>query len=479
MKEKLVNNQSLKLISVAFAFVIWIAVVNVSNPEVTRSKTVPLTVIHGEVLTTAGKTYTVQNGESVTVSYQVRARDAYRIDADNFKATIDLENLYDVTGSVPVSVEVVGNRDLINASPVARPGVIRVLTEDIQNKSFPLTTHPVGEPAENFEVGSMTLKPETVMVSGPVSEVGRISSVGVKVNVSGASEDLSGTAPVTYFDANGNEIQREDDRMKSEPGDISYYVDMLRGKSLPLRLNVGGEAAQGYRFTGTECSVKSVSVVGEPGLLEGLREIAVPDTVLNVGGANADKSVTVDLNQFLPPGASVNGSPMVTVTMKVEAVNTMAYQVSLARGIELKNRREDYRYKLMPTVISVELSALPETLRSITANDLHAYVDVAGREPGTGEGTLNLTTPEGTELVSVTPFLVSVSTETEGSASETRSETAGTAWNSQTGESSGENEDASAASGGASGESTFNRTVPNESAPHESAPHESAAETHT
>ena len=259
MKEKLVNNQSLKLISVVFAFVIWIAVVNVSNPEVTRSKTVPLTVIHGEVLTTAGKTYTVQNGESVTVSYQVRARDAYRIDADNFKATIDLENLYDVTGSVPVSVEVVGNRDLINASPVARPGVIRVLTEDIQNKSFPLTTHPVGEPAENFEVGSMTLKPETVMVSGPVSEVGRISSVGVKVNVSGASEDLSGTAPVTYFDANGNEIQMEDDRMKSEPGDISYYVDMLRGKSLPLRLNVGGEAAHGYRFTGTECSVKSVS----------------------------------------------------------------------------------------------------------------------------------------------------------------------------------------------------------------------------
>ena len=41
MKEKLTNNLMLKLISLVVAFLIWVVAVNISNPEVSRSKTVP------------------------------------------------------------------------------------------------------------------------------------------------------------------------------------------------------------------------------------------------------------------------------------------------------------------------------------------------------------------------------------------------------------------------------------------------------
>ena len=42
MKERLINNLGLKILSIFLAFVIWYVVVNVSNPEVNRSKEVAL-----------------------------------------------------------------------------------------------------------------------------------------------------------------------------------------------------------------------------------------------------------------------------------------------------------------------------------------------------------------------------------------------------------------------------------------------------
>ena len=42
MKEKITHNLGLKILSVVIAFLVWLIVVNVSNPEVTDSVNVPL-----------------------------------------------------------------------------------------------------------------------------------------------------------------------------------------------------------------------------------------------------------------------------------------------------------------------------------------------------------------------------------------------------------------------------------------------------
>lgn len=51
MKEKLINNLGLKILSCFLAFFVWLVVVNVSNPEVTGSKEVPLEIVNEQVLT--------------------------------------------------------------------------------------------------------------------------------------------------------------------------------------------------------------------------------------------------------------------------------------------------------------------------------------------------------------------------------------------------------------------------------------------
>ena len=404
----------LRLVSVLIGLLIWLTVVNISNPEVMRTRTVPVTVVNTEVLTAAGKCYTIQGGDTVTVSYQVRSRDAYRIEADTFRAVADLSNLYSVTGSVPVTVEVLKNKELLIGTPAVRPQVIHVSTEDLQNKSFSVSSSVRGQVLPNHSVGTITVKPETIMVSGPMSQVGRISSVGIMVDVSGHGDDFSGTERPRFFDANGNVISFGDEGPVTEPEEIAYEVDMLLGKTLTLRFEVSGNAAPGYRFTGAESAMKSVAVVGEDVILEKLNEVVIPGTALNVEGATENRAVTVDLSQYLPAGVKVRGNSLATVNLKVEALNSRAFQLSLDSGIETTGRKEGLVYTLYPSLISVEVSALPEELDSITSEDLNAGLDFSAMEAGNYTGRLSVTAPEGTSIASITPFTVIVSQEEEG-----------------------------------------------------------------
>ena len=78
MGKKLTNNLKLKILSVFLAFFVWLAVTNISNPDVTATKEVPLEVLNEDVLSTNGKTYElIDNRTTVTVAYKVRTPVSY------------------------------------------------------------------------------------------------------------------------------------------------------------------------------------------------------------------------------------------------------------------------------------------------------------------------------------------------------------------------------------------------------------------
>jgi len=101
MEKKLINNLKLKILSVFIAFFVWLAVVNISNPDITGTQNVPLEVLNESVLTSSGKTYELLDDKNtVTVSYKVRTLDSGSVSASDFRAYIDLADMYEPTGAV-------------------------------------------------------------------------------------------------------------------------------------------------------------------------------------------------------------------------------------------------------------------------------------------------------------------------------------------------------------------------------------------
>ena len=67
MKEKIGNNLVLKIFSVIFAFLLWVFVINVDNPVITRSfSDVPVDMLNEQVLDDLNQTYTIEDGDTVS-----------------------------------------------------------------------------------------------------------------------------------------------------------------------------------------------------------------------------------------------------------------------------------------------------------------------------------------------------------------------------------------------------------------------------
>jgi len=428
------NNLVLKISSLAVAFLVWIIVVNVSNPIVTRNISVPLNVVNANIITDAGKTYSLMGANSVTVSYEVRSRDQSRISASDFNASIDLGDMYDITGAVPIAVEVVNNKDLIIGAVASKPSIVRVSIEDLQRKEFTLTTKITGTPSDGFSVGEVKLDKTNVVVTGPVSVIGQISQIGVEIDVSGLDSNESGRAELKYFDANGNAFVISDNRVSKSFDNVGYSLVMLNGRTLALNFDVGGTAAQGYKFTGAESTTKSIQVRGQPEVLEGLDSITVPASALSVEGATGDVNITVDIKNFLPANVTVVGDTKVNVTLKVEALDKKSLTLTV-NDLNIVGAKPGVATNIVPEKITVVVSGLSANLESVTNADLKATLDVSEMNAGSNTGSLKFEPATGLSVDSYTPFEViignhtSEKNETTTAAEQSSMETAASAEN--------------------------------------------------
>lgn len=410
MKEKLINNLSLKILSIFLAFLIWLSVVNISNPEVTRTKEVPLEIENEQVLTSARKTYDLSGKNTVTVSYDVRKRDESRIRATDFRAYIDLAELYDITGSVPVKVEVISNKELLS-NVFAKNGTIRVETEDLQRKRFDLIVVQTEEVEDGYQLDAINLNPLYIYVDGPTSLIGQINYVGIPLdllNRNSETPDNIGTAMPVFYDANDTELDFGERVTTNVDGTgVNYEIIIHLEKTVSLDFQVSGNAADGYRYVGLDSDINTIKVKGLTETLGAINKITIPGSVLNIEGATSDRQVTVNLQQYLPEGVSIiSAADAVDVVLKVEKLVTRRFMLD-RRSIIMQGANSDYQYVVVPERIELTIQGLKQNLDTLQLEDIGATLDVSSFEPdNVYSGKLTYGQNEVFEVVSVTSFHV-------------------------------------------------------------------------
>ena len=437
MKEQLKSNLGLKVLSVFLAFFVWLLVVNVSDPRQNGERTVHLEIINEEILTDAGLTYELAEKGSVTIDYTVHMRDSSQIQASDFRAYIDLADC-NVLGAVPVRLEVLNNKDRV-MNVQANPSVVHVETEPLQKKEFPLKVEIQGEAASGYEVNGYTTDCDSVWVSGPESLIGQITAVGIEVEADGAEGDIEGTASPIFYDANGNPLNLGE-RVSMDQTEIAYTVQVLKVRQLALDFEVGGNVAEGYRFTGIECDAKTISVVGLRSQLASITNVTIPASVLSVDGLTEGKTVEVDVSQYLPEGVRMvtdTGDTTIHVRLEVEKLASRTYSVP-AKDIALIGNKEPYKYTFTPEEMVVTVQGLEEDLNSFSESDIHASLDVSRMEPGEYPAIIAFEELEhGYEILDYSPMNLTVTDESE---TEGPGENLGTGTSEESGESESQTE---------------------------------------
>lgn len=393
MKEKLLNNLSLKILSAVCAIIIWIIIVNVYDPSTSVTVSgVEVQLVNTESLTEKEYAYDVVDGSKISVYISGPRSIVTDIKAKDIVATADLSNVTVFSDYVDIDVKVV--KDGVSASSIEiapKTTAIRLKIENRVTKTFNIDTELVGTPADGYVIGGQQISPSSVKVTGTSSVVDSISSVKVSYDVSGATMNISDVAPIKLYDSQGTEIV--DDRIELSKTAVDIKVNVLMTKTVPVTYKTKGTPADGYGVSGIDQAVTEAVIAGTEDALRDVNSIDVPDSAIDVSGLNADKIFHVRLSSYLPGNITVMSEGVVNVTVRIYPVSEREISVPVT-GIVLSNLPQGYNISFGDvTAVNITVTGEQSVLTALTVTGIIPTIDLSGIKEGDNTLRLKVTLP--------------------------------------------------------------------------------------
>ena len=379
IKKALTANIGFKILALVFSIALWMIVVNVDDPEQTKTFTATVQVINENVLTEQGKYYTLTDGN--TVSFRVTAQRSVleRLSSSDFTATADMNYLED---DERIPVEITVNRYASSVRISAQRIYLGVEVGEEMDARFSVRGMTTGDTAEGFAVDAVTVAPNVISVRGPAESVSKIESVRAYCDVSGRNMDTSETVVPVFYDADGKEVDTT--RLQVSVDTVDIYAEIVSVKEVPITVETSGNLADGLELTGITTDPSTVMIKGESSELNQVTSITIPSSVISLSDITQDLTTTVDITSYLPEGVTLLDSQDAQVSVKVGVAGETTQEFDVPAGnISVRNLERGYTTSFSAPTVRVGITALQSELARLSADSITGYVDVNGLVPGT------------------------------------------------------------------------------------------------
>ncbi len=354
---------------------VWVSAVTAADPDETRtlSSAVPVQIIGqdpGLVISSE-----VPDEVEVTLRAPRSVWDVIDADPQVVQAILDLSGLSSGDHGLGLQIQV-------NARPVqivsVSPRVVTFVLEALSTQTFSVDLSLTGEPAIGYQAGDVSLDPLEVVVAGAESQVRKVERVRISVDLGGIRENFDQTLKVDVLDENGQRVEG----VTVSPDSIHVTLPVTqRGgyRDVAVKVNMLGRVASGYRLTDISVFPPVVTVfAADPELVNTLPGV-VETLPLELQNAKEDISTRVALN--LPAGISIVGEQTVLVQAGVSPIES---SVTLSgEKVEIVNLGDGLSAQVSPATVDVIVSGPLPLLDTLTRQDVRVTVDLSGLEPGT------------------------------------------------------------------------------------------------
>lgn len=375
----------LKLVSLAFAIVVWLLVVNIDNPTQSRNFTTVVQILNADSLSSQNKFYTIPEGQN-TVTFRVTAPRSIieRLSGDDFRATADMEKLEE-DKRVPIDIYALAYVGAVNIS--SRQYYLNVEIGNEVEKKFMITAQPDGEPASGFVVSNMNLNPNIITIRGPEEIVSEIDKVVAVCDVNGMSSRISENVVPSILDRSGNRIDTS--RLTVSLSTVNVMIDFTNVATVPIVLEEPEVSNPEVEISSITITPETVSIMGDSSILNDITEIVIPKSVIDLETISQNVTTTVDIRAYLPEGVSLaaDSRPEVKVEVVVSQVSSMEIEVPIS-NIVVRNLDRAYSAAFTGENILITISGLPSVINGITGESLTGHVDLSGI--GVGEHTVKV-----------------------------------------------------------------------------------------
>lgn len=393
MKNKILNNFGLKVLSVVCAVILWIVVINISDYMMTVNiYNIPVEQINGDALSELDKIYDVASGDTVDIIVKGRRTVVSKLSASDFVATADLSTM-SITNTVQIFVSAKNNEVNNNITIICTDNSMSLNLEEKITKQFPIKVYQDGETADKFAVGEISVTPNIITVEGPESAVNKITEARIKVNVTGQSKSFDVSTAVNFYDAYGEEITN--DKMSLDQDTVTANISIYPVKEIPVELNVTGNPKEGYEISDIIYQPQTVLIAGDNEDLRDLKKIEINN--VSVSGLDENLETVLDLKNYLPEGIHIaQPNEDIAVTVVIEKLNKKEI-VLTDKDITLEGTDAKYDYTVkVSDNYKVIVSGLGDLIDDVDVKKLKPVIKCKSLSLGSNNNvTLELETIDG------------------------------------------------------------------------------------
>ena len=389
----LVNNIGYKILAVVFAFILWLVVYNIDDPNKTVRFTTNVMVENESAITDMNKCYEVLNGTN-TITFSVTAKRSVinKLEDTDFIATADMNRMImnSDNKSAKVPIEVISRRSNSSLKYNGKNQYLEISLDDLVSRRFMINADTTGQVADGYALGEVTVtNPNVLNVTGPATIVDKIDSVVATIDVEGMSMNLSDNVLPVFYDADGNEIDTT--RLKYNNTTVTIATKILRVKEIPLSFTTTGTPSGDYRVVEITSDPENIRIKGASSVLNPIMSLAIPAEVLNVSGARDDLTTTIDITEYLPDGVELvdAADATVTVTVRIEAYQSKTFTID-TKDITVNGLGDGYELAFEQNSVTVTISGLQNDLNRLSVADLASAIDVSGMEEGLHQVNLEI-----------------------------------------------------------------------------------------
>ena len=367
------------LLAFILSLAVWVSAVTSADPDEVREfpQPIPLQVIGQDPgLVIVGS---IPARVTITLRAPHSVWNLINASPEAVRAILDLSGLQSGEHSLEIQPQV-------SLRPVrvvsVTPQKLQISLEPLATSSLPIQISLLGEPAVGYEAGSASLEPLQALLSGPQSQIKRVTRVQVDLSIAGLRQDVQPTLPLRVLDVTGKIVPGL--TINPESIQVSLPITQQGGyRDIAVKVTVRGQQAGGYRVTNISVFPPVLTVYSKnPSIVNDLPGY-IETEPLNLNGDS--QNVDTRLSLTLPAGVTIVGEQTVQVQVGIAAIEGSLSLNGIP--VEIIGLSADQDAHISPALVDVILTGPLPILDKLTPGEVKFVVDLTGQENGTQQAT--------------------------------------------------------------------------------------------
>lgn len=355
-----------QLVCVLLSFGLWIYVTNIENPiKSYELNKVPVEIKNSDNLKSSGLTLSPNQNFYVNLKIEGSSQDLFSIDKEDFKISVDLNELVLKKGENKVMVrieEAPQDIKIKNSTGL----IITINTEEYKTKEVPVKSKINVISKSGYYVATPIFSPDIVLVSGPESLVDRVTSVVAEAEESNAVKTIIKNYTVIPVDDNYKEVIGVQLSQKW----VEATIEINEGKTVPIKINVIGTIQNDLKLKSISSDTTEIGITGPKSILDSISEIGTE----NIDISQIKDNTSMEVKLKIPDGILIhNGQNNINVNILVEKKKTKEFTINYS----IIGQQEGISIVPDKNNITIEVIGFEDDINNLTEANFSAQLDVS------------------------------------------------------------------------------------------------------